>query len=216
MLANFVHRYLPAADQQSPTLLALHGTGGDENDLLPLARRIDPGAAILSPRGRVLEHGMPRYFRRIEEGVFDLEDLARRTNELADFVEAAASHYAFDAARLFAVGYSNGANIAASLLLTRPEVLAGAILFRPMVPFEPVRHVDLTRKPIRISAGRRDEIVPGALTDRLRQILAQAGADVTAVSYDTGHALVPAEVADAAEWFAQVAQGTGMKRQGSG
>jgi phospholipase/carboxylesterase len=211
MLANFIHRYVPAADKRAPTLLVLHGTGGGETDLLPLAQRIDPDAAILSPRGRVLEHGMPRYFRRIEEGVFDLEDLARRTIELADFVEAAASHYGFDATRLFAVGYSNGANIAASLLLTRPEVLAGAILFRPMVPFEPARPVDLARKPIRISAGRQDQIVPRGLTDRLAEILTQAGADVTAVWCDAGHTLVPDEVAEAAQWFAQVVHGATEK-----
>jgi phospholipase/carboxylesterase len=211
MLANFIHRHVPAAGQRALTLLVLHGTGGDENDLLPLAQRIDPDAAILSPRGRVLEHGMPRYFRRIEEGVFDLEDLARRTIELADFVEAAASHYGFDVTQVFAVGYSNGANIAASLLLTRPEVLAGAILFRPMVPFEPARPVDLARKPIRISAGRQDQIVPRALTDRLSEVLTQTGADVTAMWYDTGHALVPGEVTEAGEWFAQVVHGAGEK-----
>jgi phospholipase/carboxylesterase len=211
MLADFIHRYMPPADTRAPTLLVLHGTGGDENDLLPLAQRIDPNAAILSPRGRVLEHGMPRYFRRIEEGVFDLEDLARRTIELADFVEAAASHYGFDATGLFAVGYSNGANIAASLLLTRPMVLAGAILFRPMVPFEPALPVALAGRRIRISAGRKDQIVPRRLTDRLADVLTQAGADVTAVWYDTGHALVPDEVTEAAKWFAQVVHGAGEK-----
>jgi predicted esterase len=211
MLANFIHRYVPAADKRAPTLLVLHGTGGDENDLLPLAQRIDPNASILSPRGRVLEHGMPRYFRRIEEGVFDLEDLADRTIELADFVEAAARHYGFDATGVFAVGYSNGANIAASLLLTRPEVLAGAILFRPMVPFEPARPVALAGKRIRISAGRQDQIVPRRLTDRLAEILTQGGADVTAVWYNTGHALVPDEVMEAAKWSAQVVHGAGEK-----
>jgi predicted esterase len=207
MLATFIHRFVPAADGRAPTLLVLHGTGGDESDLLPLAHAIAPGAAILSPRGRVLENGMPRFFRRLEEGVFDLEDLAVRTIELADFVAAAAGHYGFDAKRVFALGYSNGANIAASVLLTRPETLAGAILFRPMVPFEP-RHVpDLTGKPIRISAGRSDQMVPRVLTDRLAEIVSGAGAGVTAVWYDTGHALIPREVAEAADWFAQAVQG---------
>lgn len=208
MLANFIHRFVPAAGGRAPTLLVLHGTGGDENDLLALARAIAPHAAILSPRGRVLEHGMPRFFRRLEEGIFDLDDLAVRTIELADFVEAAAGRYGFDATRIFAVGYSNGANIAASMLLARPETLAGAILFRPMVPFEPRQPLDLTGKAIRISAGRADQIVPRALTDRLAEILTRAGAAVTAVWYDAGHALIPREVADAAEWFAQVVDGS--------
>jgi predicted esterase len=181
----------------------LHGTGGDENDLLPLAQSIAPNAAMLSPRGRVLEHGMPRFFRRHAEGVFDLEDLAVRTIELADFVQAASGQYGFDPKRVYALGYSNGANIAASLLLTRPETLAGATLLRPMLPFEPRHLPELTGKPIRISAGRSDEIIPRASTDRLAALLIRAGAEVTAVWYDAGHALIPREIAEAAEWFAQ-------------
>jgi predicted esterase len=214
MLDTFVHRFEPGSDECAATLLVLHGTGGDENDLLPLARRIDPEAAILSPRGRVLEHGMPRYFRRIAEGVFDLEDLARRTTELADFVTAAASHYKVDGRQVFALGYSNGANIAASLLLTRPDILAGAILFRPMVPFEPARPAGLAGKPIRISAGKQDHIVPRPLTERLKEILSEAGAHVTEVWYSTGHALVAQEVAEAAEWFAVQRAGVKTRRTG--
>ena len=119
------------------TLLVLHGTGGDEHDLLPLGRAIAPGATLLSPRGKVLEHGKPRFFRRLAEGVFDVDDLKRRAAELGDFVGAAAAPYGFDTSRLTAVGFSNGANIASALLLLRPEVLSRAVLFRAMVPLEP-------------------------------------------------------------------------------
>jgi phospholipase/carboxylesterase/glyoxalase family protein len=182
-------------------LVALHGTGGDENDLVPLARAIDPGAAVLSPRGRVLEQGMPRFFRRLAEGVFDQEDLRVRTRELAEFVDAAAERYGFDRSRVVGVGYSNGANIAASLLLSRPCPFAGAILFRPMVPFEPERPPDVTGTIVLVSASRQDPIVPPPLTDRLVEILSAAGADVTARWYPTGHGLSPQEIRDAAAWY---------------
>ena len=134
---SFIHRYEPPARADAPTLLLLHGTGGDENDLLPLGKNLMPDAGMLSPRGKVLEQGMPRFFRRLAEGVFDVEDLKRRTSELADFIAEAAEHYTFDARRVIAVGFSNGANIAASLLLSRPSVLSAAVLFRAMVPFVP-------------------------------------------------------------------------------
>src|SRR3954454_11430947 len=123
-LALHVHRWVPAERPALPTLLMLHGTGGDESDLLPLGRQLVPGAGMLSPRGNVLEHGAPRFFRRLAEGVFDVEDLHRRTGELADFVEAAAERYGLSSESIYAVGYSNGANIAASMLLSRPSVLA--------------------------------------------------------------------------------------------
>src|ERR671925_274796 len=126
---GFAHRFIPGAPDK-PVLLLLHGTGGDENDLLPLGEALLPGAARLSPRGKVLENGMPRFFRRLAEGVFDLEDLRLRTEELADLVRDASKAYGFDPSRVVAFGYSNGANVAASLLLQRPETLRGAILAR--------------------------------------------------------------------------------------
>src|SRR5438046_9830569 len=132
---DFIHEFVPSASNR--TLLLLHGTGGNERDLIPLGRELDPRAALLSPRGKILENGMPRFFRRLAEGVFDLEDLKNRTNELADFVAAAAQHYGFAADKVVAVGYSNGANIAASLLLLRTEVLSAAVLFRAMVRLIP-------------------------------------------------------------------------------
>jgi phospholipase/carboxylesterase len=197
----FVHRFVPAPSPAAPTILALHGTGGNEDDLVPLAAAMAPGAAILSPRGPVLEHGMPRFFRRLAEGVFDLEDLHRRTADLAAFVAAAAREYRFDPTRVYAVGYSNGANIAASLLLSTPGVLAGAVLLRAMVPFEPAEVRPLGGVPVLLSAGRRDPIVPQALTSRLADLLRLAGADVTLWWEETGHGLGRAEVDRAGAWL---------------
>ena len=164
---------------------------------------IAPGAAVISLRGNVLEQGMPRFFRRLAEGVFDEEDLARRTIELGDFLVAAARHHGLDPARIVALGYSNGANIAASLLLTRPHALAGAVLLRAMVPFEPARMPDLSGRRILISAGERDPIIPRPLTARLAQLLTVGGAEVTTRWYPGGHALSQREIADAAEWFSR-------------
>jgi predicted esterase len=200
-LQEFTHLFVPG-DDGAPPLLALHGTGGSERDLLPLAQMISPASAILSPRGRSLDEGVPRFFRRVAEGVFDLEDLESRTGELDAFISAAAGEYGFERRRLIALGYSNGANIAASLLLSRLGPLGGAILLRPMVPFEPPALPDLTGKPILLSAGEHDPIVPQALTTRLAEVLKAAGADVTLSWVPTGHGLVQAEIERAAEWLA--------------
>lgn len=183
-------------------LLLLHGTGGDESDLLPLGQALAPGATLLSPRGKVLEHGMPRFFRRLAEGVFDVPDLIARTRELAEFVGAAASRYGFDPAAVFGVGYSNGANIAASLLLLHTGVLHGALLFRPMVPFEPESRPRLDGIPVFVAAGRQDPIVPHEQTRRLVALLEQAGADVTMHVEPAGHALTAGDVAAARVWLA--------------
>src|SRR5437762_12872989 len=148
---DFIHEFVPGTSER--TLLLLHGTGGNERDLIPLGRELDPSAALLSPRGKVLENGMPRFFRRLTEGVFDLEDLKNRTNELADFVAAAAQRYRFAANNVVAVGYSNGANIAASILLLRPEILSAAILFRAMVPLIPDTPPNLSAVRVWIGAG---------------------------------------------------------------
>jgi predicted esterase len=176
---GFVHRYMPPAAGAEPsgstTLLLLHGTGGDEDDLIPLGRALLPGAGLLSPRGKVLERGMPRFFRRLAEGVFDQEDLARRTDELAEFVAAAAATYNLRRDGIVAVGFSNGANIAASLLLRRPGVLRGAVLLSPMVPFEPSPLPDLSGTVVFIGAGRADAMVPRAQTERLAELLRGGG-----------------------------------------
>jgi predicted esterase len=169
---DFIHHFVPApASPAVRTLLLLHGTGGNENDMIPLGRELDPTAALLSPRGRILEHGMPRFFRRLAEGVFDEEDLIRRTHELADFVDAAAGRYTFDAKSMIAVGYSNGANIAAALLLLRPEVLSAAILFRAMVPLAPASLPDLAQARVLIASGEHDPIVPVENARRLAAML---------------------------------------------
>jgi len=208
---TYVHRFEPgpapdaatrtAAGADGGTLLLLHGTGGNENDLLPVGRAIAPGAALLSPRGRVLENGMPRFFRRLAEGVFDHEDLVARTHELADFVTESAKRYGFDAKRVVAVGFSNGANIAGSMLLLRPESLAGAILLRAMVPFEPKSQPDLRGRRVLVAAGKADPIVKPENSERLAELLRGAGADVTLHWSPGGHTLDRADLAAAAAWW---------------
>lgn len=190
---TYQHRFEPGTDASAAPLLLLHGTGGDENDLIPLARKLSPHSALLSPRGDVLENGHPRFFRRFAEGVFDLDDVERRTLALADFIGAAAQRYRFDSSRLTALGFSNGANIAASLLLLRPESLAAAILFRPMVVLEPSLLPSLHGKHILISSGTRDPIVPPDHPGRLAEIFRRAGATVSSNVTTASHGLVAAD-----------------------
>ncbi len=200
---GFVHRFVPG-EEGGVTLLLLHGTGGNEDDLMQLGQELAPGAAILSPRGKVSEYGAPRFFRRLAEGVFDMEDLVFRTHELAGFVEAASKEYGFDPAKLVAVGYSNGANIAASLILLHPGLLKAAVLFRAMVPFEPDATLDLSNMPIFIAAGRQDQMIPPDNTQRLADILREADASVDLRWRDTGHALTYEEVGEAKEWLSEI------------
>lgn len=200
-VSGFPHVHVPAERGSAETLLAFHGTGGDEHDLVPLARRVHPEAAILSPRGRVLEHGMPRFFRRLAEGVFDEEDLAKRTAELADWISAAVDHYRRDPARLAAIGYSNGANIAASLLFDRPGLLGRAVLLRPMLPREVDPLPDLSHVEVLILAGRTDAVIPASGTRRLIERLGEAGARVETGFLDTGHQLVPEDLERAAAFL---------------
>ena len=200
---NYVHYWEVGTELKGPTLLLLHGTGGTEHDLVDLGRALCPGANLLSPRGPVHERGAARYFCRLAEGVFDLEDLHRRTGDLASFITSAAENYGFDAARVLAVGYSNGANIAASLLLSGRNPLAGAILFHPMVPFEPdpLPHLAL---PVFIGAGRQDPLVPEALTTRLVDLLASSGATVETHWENGGHNLNRGEIEAAKVWMTGV------------
>jgi phospholipase/carboxylesterase len=190
---GFVHRFAPATRPGLPPLLLLHGTGGNEDDLMPLGERLLPGAARLSPRGRVLEHGMPRFFRRLAEGVFDLEDLERRTHELADFVTAARAAYALDTMPV-AVGFSNGANVAAAMLLLRPGTLAGALLLRPMVPLVPDPLPALGGVAVQINAGTADQIIRPDLSEALADLLRKAGATVSVDWIHAGHNLTPADL----------------------
>ena len=196
---DFIHEFVSGTSGR--TLLLLHGTGGNEHDLIPLGRELDPNAALLSPRGKILENGMPRFFRRLEEGVFDVEDLKQRTNELADFVAAAAQHYKLAANQIIAVGYSNGANIAASMLLLRPEILRAAILFRAMVPLVPDNLPDLSPVRVWIGAGNQDPIIPVSEAQRLAELLRHAGADVTIRFANATHGLTNTEVETARHWI---------------
>ncbi|MBK9167036.1 MAG: alpha/beta hydrolase [Bryobacterales bacterium] len=202
MTPEFVHRYVPGSNGR--TLLLLHGTGGDENDLLGLGRELDPEAALLSPRGKVLENGMPRFFRRLAEGVFDLEDLRMRTGELAQFLDRAAEQYGFDQRRVVAAGYSNGANIAASLLLRHPGLLSGAILYRPMLPFEPETQPDLHDVRVWMGAGRADRVIPAGSAQKLQSVLVAAGAEVTFYWHPGGHELGQGDLTNARVWLGAI------------
>jgi len=196
---GFIHRFVPASGQGHPPLLLLHGTGGDENDLLPLGRHLAPGAPLISPRGKVLEGGMPRFFRRFAEGVFDVDDLKARTVELSAFVDKARQAYGL--AKPIAVGFSNGANIAAAMLLTRPDLLAGAVLIRVTLPFEPQSAPDLAGFPVLILAGSMDPLIPAAGRDRLAAVMVAAGADVTYEVLPAGHALTQQDLTVATGWL---------------
>jgi predicted esterase/catechol 2,3-dioxygenase-like lactoylglutathione lyase family enzyme len=201
---SFIHRFISANEvDRAPTLLLLHGTGGNEDDLVEIGRLLLPEAHLLSPRGRVTEHGMPRFFRRLAEGVFDRDDLVRQTDALAEFVAGAAQRYEFDPNHIVAVGYSNGANIAGSLLLLHPTVLAGAVLFRPMVPLEPDVVPDLTDVPVLLGSALRDELVSPEETERLSALLKGFGADVTVAWQPGGHALTEADLDTARTWIAE-------------
>jgi phospholipase/carboxylesterase len=198
---SFAHRFEPATPPAASPLLLLHGTGGNEDDLPPLGRMIAPRSALLSPRGKVLENGMPRFFRRLAEGLFDEDDVRRRADELADFVEAARKRYGIAAP--IAVGYSNGANIAAAILLLRPQVLSGAVLLRAMAPFAHFEGGKLADKPVLILSGASDPIIPADNAARLAATLAQAGAGVEHRTLPTGHQLSQADVALARSWLDQ-------------
>ena len=204
---GFVHRYVPPGDEDelagSTTLLLLHGTGGDEDNLIWLGRAVMPGAAMLSPRGQVDEGGALRFFRRIREGVFDQEDLARRTDELAEFIDGATRTYGLDPAGVVAMGFSNGANIAGSLLLRRPGLIRRAILLSPMIPFEPRELPNLRGTLVFIGAGKADTMVPAAQTERLADLLREAGADVHVHWEQGGHAIGVAEYKAARDWLRQ-------------
>ncbi len=193
---GFIHTFVPGC---SPGLLLLHGTGGNQEDLIPLGRVLLAGAALLGVRGKAIENGMPRFFRRLAEGVFDLDDLKLRTEELARFIEDARLHYGVE--RMVAVGYSNGANIAASLLLREPRHLAGAVLFRAMVPFKPAALPDLSGMPLFLSAGERDPIVPAENVRELAAMFQSAGADVAMHWHPGGHELGPDDIDAARLWL---------------
>lgn len=198
MMKHFFHK---GKDSTKPTFLLLHGTGGNELDFLPLAGRIDEDASVLSVRGNVLENGMPRFFRRLAEGVFDEEDLVYRTSELNNLLDEAAAEYDFDRDNIIAIGYSNGANIAASLLFHYQNSLKGAILHHPMVPRRGIELPDLTANNVFIAAGTNDPICSPAETLELVKLLKEAHADVQLHWENNGHQLTNTEVEAAREWY---------------
>lgn len=182
-------------------MLVLHGTGGTEDDLLGLAQTVAPGAAVISPRGKVLEAGAPRFFRRLAEGVFDPVEVRSRGEELAEFIRAAVARYELDADRVFALGYSNGANIASTVMLIEPDVIQAAVLLRPMLVFAPEEKTDLGGRAALISAGRVDPIVPVESVEKLVRLLEERGAEVTVKWQLGGHNLVPSEIKEAGDWL---------------
>jgi phospholipase/carboxylesterase len=218
---NFIHRFIPSSknseekyddysndkdnliSKNPATLLLLHGTGGNEDDLIPLGRLIYPNANLLSPRGKVLEHGMPRFFKRLAEGVFDIEDLKFRTQELAKFVNEASLQYSFDLSKTIAVGFSNGANIAASLLLLYPQVIAGAVLFRPMIPIIPNNLPNLSEKKIVILSGQYDHIVSKKQAEDLFSLLKKTDTKVTIQWQESGHEITQDDVQIAKKWLSE-------------
>jgi predicted esterase len=202
---GFIHRFVPASSESNHavTLLLLHGTGGDENDLLPLGSKLWPNAALLGVRGKVLENGMRRFFRRYAEGVFDVEDLKFRTEELAEFIDAAAERYGFSKTRLIIVGYSNGANIGSSLILLHPHYMAAAVLFRAMVPFVPDLIRDFSHLSVFIGAGRLDPIVPLGQVEELAALFERGGADLTISWRQGGHELGDDDILAAKTWLSK-------------
>ncbi|SMQ72912.1 phospholipase/carboxylesterase [Bacillus sp. OV166] len=198
------HIFNKGQNQTKLTLLLLHGTGGNELDLLPLAGMIDDEANVLSVRGNVIENGMPRFFRRLAEGVFDEEDLIFRTKELNEFLDEASEKYDFDRDNILAIGYSNGANIAASLLFHHQNALKGAILHHPMVPRKGIELPDLTGKSVFIAAGTNDPICSPLESAELQSLLEKANANVEIQWENRGHQLTSQEVEAAAQWYRKV------------
>ncbi|OKP85709.1 alpha/beta hydrolase [Paenibacillus sp. P32E] len=198
-----IHIFRKGTDDRLPTLVLFHGTGGNEQDLLPLAELLAPGASVLGIRGNVLENGMPRYFRRLAEGIFDEEDLIFRTHEVKQFLDEAAAKYGFDSGNLVAVGYSNGANIAGSLLFHYGSIFRSAVLLHPMVPLRGVNLPSLKDVAVFIGAGTNDPIIRAEETGELESLLRGAGAEVTMLWGNQGHRLSSAEAESARDWLKQ-------------
>lgn len=199
---GFAHKYLPQRDPSSAyTLVLFHGTGGDEESLIHIGSLVFPESGLLSPRGKVLEKGMPRFFRRFSEGVFDLEDMKIRTAELFDFIHSASNAYGFDTGKLSALGYSNGANIAASIILTFPSLFKNAVLFHPMIPFTPENLPDLSGTRILITAGTNDPVVKPEESEGLKELFQHSGAVVEMLWSNKGHSLTQEEVERARTFF---------------
>src|SRR4051812_20642568 len=200
---EFIHEYVPSSSPASPTLLLLHGTGGDESSLLSLGQQLAPEAALLSPRGKVLEGSAPRFFRRKAEGVFDIEDLIFRTHELADWLAVASVEYGIAPGSVIALGYSNGANIAASILLLRPDAFKRAVLLRAMVPLVPEQAPDLSEAAVLMGSGTVDSLIPLPQSEKLAQMLRDYGADVTFHKQPADHRLTNGDLVSVRQWLDQ-------------
>ncbi len=196
---GFIYRYIPATDLSRPPLLLLHGTGADENDLIPLGEMLMPGAALLSPRGKVSEDGLNRFFRRFDEGDWDRADFSARTIELSGFLALARQTYGL--ARPIVLGFSNGANVGWSLMLNDPGALAGALLMRPMLPFDPRPLPNLQGFPVLLLSGKDDPLVPPEQPSYFAALLGEAGADVTLETLPAGHALTQQDLIFASDWL---------------
>lgn len=199
----FIHRFLPGTTEDGRALLLLHGTGGDENDLIPLGQTVMPGAAILSVRGRVLESGMPRFFRRFAEGLFDLDNLRAECSELATFLERASTEYGFDRSKLVALGFSNGANMAHSLMMLHPEAVQDAVLIRAMTTMPDLVPSGLAGKKAFLSSGRTDSMMPVQDVDFLAAQLRSGGVEVTHHWVEAGHNLTRGEIEVIRDWLVQ-------------
>lgn len=198
---QFVHRFIPSSNTDDVTLFVLHGTGGDENDLLALAKAIRPTAAILSPRGKILENGMNRFFARLSPGVFDLTDLRKQTKELAEFINRATKKHSINPNQLVAVGYSNGANMAVNLMLNYPVLLCGAVLLRPLLPNKPSKIPDLSNQKILVLGGERDTLISPGQTKELIEYLRTTKAQLSVNWQSVGHELTQTDIAIAREWM---------------
>ena len=201
-VSDFTHKFAPG--HLPATVLVLHGHGGDENDLIPVARALAPGAALLSARGKAMENGMRRFFSRVSDNVFDESEVRARAAELAEWASVAVTHYGRDAGRVYALGFSNGANIAAAMMLLHPRVLAGGILLRPRAVFEPKEFPDLNGAPVLVIAGQTDTRMPAGASEYLARLLGRAGAAVDMAMLDAGHELTPQDFSIGQEWFKKV------------
>ena len=203
-MSHYQFRAADGASAESPAIFLFHGTGGDENQFFDLAGQLLPGARRVAPRGDVSEHGALRYFRRTGEGVYDMEDLARATGKMAGFVRAWKEET--QPSSVIGLGYSNGANILASVLFAEPGLFDGAVLMHPLIPFEPQVDGSLDGTKVLMTAGRRDPICPPALTERLEADLRNLGAAVELLWHDGGHEVRPAEIYGAQAFLASIAE----------
>jgi phospholipase/carboxylesterase len=207
-LHGFPYVFLPATDPQAPTLVLLHGTGADEHDLLALGEHLRDGGAVISPRGRVSEHGMNRWFRRLSEGVFDTEDVIRRAADLADYIAAAVAEHHLDPSNVILSGFSNGANIAAAVLLLHPGTARGGVLFSSMLPVRPDTLPDLSTTAVFMSAGRVDDMAPADQAEALAALLTDAGAAVELRWHDLGHGIDADQLEAASAFLAKLRAAT--------